>query len=220
MALRDGTCRFPGCQVRAKYCDLDHVRPWPVGPTAAWNLMALCRRHHRVKQRPGWRVQLFPDGRVRWFFPDGRQVVTDPVDHLAPTRALSTTEAITAAQVAAAATAAATQESPARPGRHMEFPDLPYDLADHSPLVEHYTRLLGSHRRRHGTTRATTTRAGRHARAATPTATPPARPARLAPRIQIGEYTASTHLRHQTHSTQGHHWDLWIHLDSLDDAPF
>ena len=32
---RDGRCRFPGCTVSAVFCDLDHVRPWPSGPTQA-----------------------------------------------------------------------------------------------------------------------------------------------------------------------------------------
>ena len=54
---RDGRCRFPGCHVAARFCDLDHVTPWPAGPTTATNLACLCRRHHRVKQRPGWTAQ-------------------------------------------------------------------------------------------------------------------------------------------------------------------
>ncbi len=29
--------------------DLDHVVPWPDGPTTVANLVALCRRHHRLK---------------------------------------------------------------------------------------------------------------------------------------------------------------------------
>ena len=36
--LRDGTCRFPGCAVPAAECDLDHLIPFPHGPTAASNL--------------------------------------------------------------------------------------------------------------------------------------------------------------------------------------
>ena len=79
---RDGRCRFPGCSVAARFCDLDHVRPWPTGPTAATNLITLCRRHHRVKQRPGWRVRLAPDGTTTWTDPTGRQRTTAPLDAL------------------------------------------------------------------------------------------------------------------------------------------
>jgi hypothetical protein len=72
--------------VTARFCDLDHVRPWPHGPTALDNLMLLCRRHHRVKQRPGWAAVLAPDGSVTWRTPDGRVLTTRPVDHLEPVR--------------------------------------------------------------------------------------------------------------------------------------
>jgi hypothetical protein len=47
--LRDATCRWPGCTRSARTCDLDHVVPWPDGPTTADNLIALCRGHHRLK---------------------------------------------------------------------------------------------------------------------------------------------------------------------------
>ncbi|MGG5257618.1 HNH endonuclease signature motif containing protein [Phycicoccus avicenniae] len=77
---RDRHCRFPGCRVAARYCDLDHVRAWPLGPTSATNLVCLCRRHHRVKQRPGWRAVLLPDATMRWTDPTGRTRTTDPVD--------------------------------------------------------------------------------------------------------------------------------------------
>ena len=83
---RDGHCRFPGCQVAARFCDLDHARPWPAGPTALANLMCLCRRHHRIKQRPGWTVRLLPDGRAEWTDPTGRTRTTHPLDHLGATR--------------------------------------------------------------------------------------------------------------------------------------
>ncbi|MFQ6172511.1 HNH endonuclease signature motif containing protein [Oryzobacter sp. R7] len=79
---RDGRRRFPGCHVAARFCDLDHVRPWPDGPTTPWNLIALCRRHHRIKQRPGWRAVLHPDGTVDWTDPTGRVRTTLPVDAL------------------------------------------------------------------------------------------------------------------------------------------
>jgi hypothetical protein len=80
--VRDGRCRFPGCSVAARFCDLDHVRPWPAGRTAARNLLTLCRRHHRIKQRPGWRVRLAPDGSTTWTDPTGRLRTTKPLDAL------------------------------------------------------------------------------------------------------------------------------------------
>lgn len=53
--LRDGTCRHPGCSVPARDCDVDHViafnrdKPGWGGPSAEWNLMCLCRKHHLEK---------------------------------------------------------------------------------------------------------------------------------------------------------------------------
>ena len=79
---RDGRCRFPGCSIAARFCDLDHVRPWPTGPTTDTNLLTLCRRHHRIKQAPGWRVHLAPDATTTWTDPTGRERTTTPLDAL------------------------------------------------------------------------------------------------------------------------------------------
>jgi hypothetical protein len=78
---RDGHCRFPGCHVAARFCDLDHVVPYPAGATSARNLVCLCRRHHRIKQRPGWRARLDPDGTMTWTDPTGRVRTTAARDH-------------------------------------------------------------------------------------------------------------------------------------------
>jgi hypothetical protein len=40
---RDMTCRFPGCDRPATYCDLDHAIAYPLGPTHPSNLRCLCR---------------------------------------------------------------------------------------------------------------------------------------------------------------------------------
>jgi hypothetical protein len=137
VTLRDGHCRFPGCAVAARFCDLDHVRPWPTGPTRRDNLLTLCRRHHRIKQKLGWRLRLHPDGTAHWFLPDGREATTHPVDHLAHTRPLLL-------PVAIPTRLGDRSLAPARGGRRSEL-DEPYDLPEHSPLVEQLTRLLADH---------------------------------------------------------------------------
>lgn len=67
---RDGTCRHPGCTVKAERCDLDHVVPFdpadPLsgGPTREGNMIALCRKHHRLKTHGNAEYRLEADGRV------------------------------------------------------------------------------------------------------------------------------------------------------------
>jgi len=80
--LRDGTCRFPGCAVPAKECDLDHLVPFPLGATSATNLHALCRRHHGLKHESGWHVEAQPGNALRWTSPQGASTVTHPDDDL------------------------------------------------------------------------------------------------------------------------------------------
>ncbi len=79
--LRDGTCRFPGCTVKAKRCEVDHVRRWPDGPTAVWNLACLCKHHHRLKHESGWRLSMTREGVCTWTDPYGRDYATSPPDH-------------------------------------------------------------------------------------------------------------------------------------------
>ena len=82
---RDGTCRFPGCDVPAHECQLDHVkrydhdRPESGGPTDTSNLHCLCHRHHNVKTTGAWDVTIEPDGTETWTsFGDGHTVITTP----------------------------------------------------------------------------------------------------------------------------------------------
>ena len=79
---RDVTCRFPGCAVPARECDLDHLIPFPEGPTNAQNLHALCRRHHQLKHEDGWTVEPLPSSGLRWTSPLGTTRDTWPdTDH-------------------------------------------------------------------------------------------------------------------------------------------
>ncbi|WP_344302036.1 HNH endonuclease signature motif containing protein [Nocardioides bigeumensis] len=73
--LRDKTCVFPGCQVDARRCDLDHIEPYnphgPPGQTSPSKLAALCRRHHRAKTAGLWRYTRLPTGVFEWRGPGG-----------------------------------------------------------------------------------------------------------------------------------------------------
>ena len=71
--MRQRTCSFPGCR-QAVRCDLDHTVPFDQGGrTCECNLSPLCRRHHRAKQAPGWRLQQLRPGEMTWQLPSGRR---------------------------------------------------------------------------------------------------------------------------------------------------
>jgi hypothetical protein len=75
---RTSTCIAPGCGAQAHHCDLDHTIPWPVGITCQCDLSPGCRRHHRVKQAPGWQLAQPEPGIMRWTTPSGRVYTTRP----------------------------------------------------------------------------------------------------------------------------------------------
>jgi hypothetical protein len=77
---RDLTCRFPGCTAPAQFCDIDHVVPYPIGPTHPSNLICLCRKHHLLKTFwvGDWALILLPDGTVVWTSPTGHTYTTHP----------------------------------------------------------------------------------------------------------------------------------------------
>ena len=74
--VRDRHCRFPGCIRPARGCDLDHVVPWPAGPTDVDNLACLCRWHHRMKTFTSWQVRVLPGMTLEWTSPRGRVYLT------------------------------------------------------------------------------------------------------------------------------------------------
>ncbi|OMC33014.1 hypothetical protein A5740_12180, partial [Mycobacterium sp. GA-1841] len=75
---RDLTCRFPGCDRPAQYCDIDHTVPYPTGPTHPSNTKLYCRTHHLVKTFcPGWNDRQTPDGAIVFNTPTGHTYSTE-----------------------------------------------------------------------------------------------------------------------------------------------
>ena len=74
--IRDRYCDGPtGTAVPATRCEKDHERPYPDGPTAAWNLVDRATRTHLLKHNG--RVPLRTATSTLWFSPAG-QVVEVP----------------------------------------------------------------------------------------------------------------------------------------------
>ena len=77
--LRDVTSVFPGDATAARRSERDHRLPYPLGPTADWNLQNVTKRWHRAKHN-GWHTRALADGTVEWTSP------TQGVYHRKPRR--------------------------------------------------------------------------------------------------------------------------------------
>ncbi|ODQ97341.1 hypothetical protein BHQ20_26960 [Mycobacterium intermedium] len=76
---RDLTCRWPGCEVSAWDCQLDHTIPYAQGgPTHAANMKCYCTFHHLVKTFVGWTEKQLADGTLILTSPGGDTHVTTP----------------------------------------------------------------------------------------------------------------------------------------------
>jgi hypothetical protein len=75
---RTATCDAPGCTAQAVHADLDHTIAYPDGLTDQCNLGPKCRRHHKAKQAPGWKVEQPEPGVIGWTLPSGRTHTTRP----------------------------------------------------------------------------------------------------------------------------------------------
>ncbi|WP_245666510.1 HNH endonuclease signature motif containing protein [Actinomadura latina] len=75
---RHPTCVFPTCNQPSHRCDLDHTVPWRPGITCRCNLAPLCRRHHRLKQSPGWTLHQIWPGFLIWTTPSGAWYIVQP----------------------------------------------------------------------------------------------------------------------------------------------
>jgi uncharacterized protein DUF222 len=83
LEIRHATCTYIGCRRPAERCDQDHTVPYDRGGrTCACNLGPGCRRHHKAKQTPGWRLEQSQPGYLTWTTPNGRSYTTGPTQYL------------------------------------------------------------------------------------------------------------------------------------------
>ena len=68
--VRDGGCRFPGCD-RSRFVHAHHIRHWADGgETKLDNLVTLCSQHHRLVHEGGYGVRM-NDGEIEFTRPNG-----------------------------------------------------------------------------------------------------------------------------------------------------
>jgi len=102
LVARDQRCRWPGCTVRATWCDAHHIQHWTPpsnGETSERNCVLLCHRHHQLAHQPGWTVtgtgtELTieqPDGTTHVSRPPGAGPPTTTGPPNEPTRATAET---------------------------------------------------------------------------------------------------------------------------------
>jgi hypothetical protein len=83
LSIRDRTCRAPGCNTPATRCDIDHLMPYPNGPTCECNTECLCAHHHRIKHETGFTARWsttpdHPPATLIWTGPSGREYIDYP----------------------------------------------------------------------------------------------------------------------------------------------
>jgi hypothetical protein len=74
------SCTHPTCRRPEAQCDNEHSRPHGRGGiTCLCECGPVCRRNHRDKQQPGWKLEeAGARGWFRWTTPSGRTYVTGP----------------------------------------------------------------------------------------------------------------------------------------------
>ena len=71
LRVRDGGCRFPGCD-RSRFTHAHHIKHWADGgETSLDNLVTLCSFHHRQVHEGGFGVCM-NEGEIEFLHPDGR----------------------------------------------------------------------------------------------------------------------------------------------------
>lgn len=84
LALRDGGCRFPGCDRPPAHTDAHHVLPWHAGgSTDIPNAILLCRHHHRTVHEGDWQILMGDasrgtNGPISFRHPNGHRHTSHP----------------------------------------------------------------------------------------------------------------------------------------------
>ena len=72
VTIRDLTCRFPGCDMPARFTDVHHIWHWTRGgPTDRSNCCVLCRRHHTLIHKGRWTITGNPNRDLTFTSPEG-----------------------------------------------------------------------------------------------------------------------------------------------------
>src|SRR5690606_28090044 len=76
--VRDRHCQWPGCYRPARWCDIHHIQFWTKGgATDLANLVLICRHHHTLTHRHGWKLTGTP-GSLTITRPDGTTLTNAP----------------------------------------------------------------------------------------------------------------------------------------------
>jgi hypothetical protein len=85
IAARDATCTAPGCGQPATRSQLDHITPYPHGPSDTTNTHTLCKRDHDTKTAGDITItEHHADGSCHWRTRHGQTGTTDPRPYLPP----------------------------------------------------------------------------------------------------------------------------------------
>lgn len=85
IAARDATCTSPGCGQPATRSQLDHITPYPHGPSDTTNTHTLCKRDHDTKTAGDITItEHHADGSCHWRTRHGQTGTTDPRPYLPP----------------------------------------------------------------------------------------------------------------------------------------
>ena len=81
--ILNACCTFPPCRRPEAQCDYEHSTPYEQGGrTCLCQAGPVCRRNHRDKQAPGWRLEhAGTRGWFRWRTPSGRTYLSRPTQY-------------------------------------------------------------------------------------------------------------------------------------------